>query len=175
MHLIKTRFVSACVSRVSAHVSAHVSAYVSAHVPAHVSARIRPRIRPYTQEDSVKFAIDAGSRPAGMLIALTLQQEKKLLALQKDPLNHKKPKGGLKGVPTREQVADKKKNMKKRSKAGVIVSTLLELNNLTKCYMLPSSLSKALTLSTANTLSTAPVGDIMCIPQVSDMYPCAYH
>lgn len=124
-----------------------------------------------------------------MLIALTLREEKRLLASNKDPMEHKKAKGGLKGVPTREQTSDMKKNLKKRAKAGIQVSNLLEFNNLTKGCLLPPSLNKALTLSTANTGHGAIVqsGGIMSVPQVrsrvriclvsfqySTRYPCAY-
>ena len=80
----------------------------------------------------------------------------------KDPMEHKKAKGGLKGVPTREQTSDMKKNLKKRAKVGI----------LTKGCLLPPSLNKALTLSTANTGHGAIVQSrgIMSVPQASSAY-----
>ena len=48
--------------------------------------------------DALKVGMSQGARPSGILVSLTLKREQELKTEGKDPLQHKKDKGGLEGL-----------------------------------------------------------------------------
>jgi hypothetical protein len=52
----------------------------------------------FTEDAALRTAVNSGSRPAGLRVALTLEKTAELEAQGKDTLNHKLANGGLAGA-----------------------------------------------------------------------------
>jgi len=53
---------------------------------------------PFAEEDKVRRAVDEGTRPGTVLVSMTKEKLRELKAMGEDPLQHKRPDGGLKGA-----------------------------------------------------------------------------